>query len=406
MKNPHVSPAHRVDLINAFCDYSHIAVWQFDKNHDLTDRYPGTPASEDCQFLLPYMKRLAEQKHDGEFEIIGYENELYGYIAVDAGETPHYFVCGPALLSHCYSYMEMRALSFGNQLPAAQLKTVTERLPVVTRGEFLSAMRLLLLMLGKKAPAKDAGIAPADPAEDQTIRSGLLKELFENQEESKEHTPFFHEQALLECVRSGDVNRLEQLYRSLPKTKYGRMSAQPLKSFFYGSIANTTLITRYAIMGGLDEETAFSLSDLYVRKMEQCRSVRELDAINEKMGVDFTGRVAETQNKNKCYSQPVARCISYINHNTHRKIDLNTVAEALDITPKYLSYLFKKETGQLFQHYVMEQKVAEAKALLTFSRYSCSDISEYLGFCSQSHFISVFKKYTGTTPVAYKKKQS
>ena len=43
-------------------------------------------------------------------------------------------------------------------------------------------------------------------------------------------------------------------------------SNSKLKLLFYASIANTTLVTRYAIEGGLNEETAFSLSDVYIRK--------------------------------------------------------------------------------------------------------------------------------------------
>ena len=56
-----------------------------------------------------------------------------------------------------------------------------------------------------------------------------------------------------------------------------------MELLFYASIANTTLVTRYAIEGGLNEETAFSLSDVYIRKMEQCTDVDALMKLNEQM---------------------------------------------------------------------------------------------------------------------------
>lgn len=72
-----------------------------------------------------------------------------------------------------------------------------------------------------------------------------------------------------------------------------------IKITFYASIANTTLVTRYAIEGGLNEETAFSLSDVYIRKMEQCTDVDALMKLNEQMAIEFTLRVAEAKRRQK-----------------------------------------------------------------------------------------------------------
>ena len=51
--------------------------------------------------------------------------------------------------------------------------------------------------------------------------------------------------------------------------------------------------------------------------------------------------------------------------------------------------------------YAIRQKIEKAKHLLTENTMSISDISEYLGFISQSYFGSVFRKFTGTTPSKY-----
>mgnify|MGYP000579866241 CR=1 FL=1 len=105
----------------------------------------------------------------------------------------------------------------------------------------------------------------------------------------------------LECVSNGDIHALENTYYSLPTTVYGKMTSSnsKLKLLFYASIANTTLVTRYAIEGGLNEETAFSLSDVYIRKMEQCTDVDALMKLNEQMAIEFTLRVAEAKRRQK-----------------------------------------------------------------------------------------------------------
>ena len=114
------------------------------------------------------------------------------------------------------------------------------------------------------------------------INFSLTHEMLENAENERIHTSYAQEKAILECVSNGDIHALENTYYSLPTTVYGKMTSSnsKLKLLFYASIANTTLVTRYAIEGGLNEETAFSLSDVYIRKMEQCTDVDALMKLN------------------------------------------------------------------------------------------------------------------------------
>ena len=101
---------------------------------------------------------------------------------------------------------------------------------------------------------------------------------FASEEESIPYSEYREEAQILACVRAGDAARLENVYRALPQTKLGNMSTYPLKRAFYGGIVNTTLVTRAAIEGGLDEKAAFSLSDVYIRHMARFRWVRTSSA--------------------------------------------------------------------------------------------------------------------------------
>lgn len=240
---------------------------------------------------------------------------------------------------------------------------------------------------------------------DKSIDSSLHNELFRNEEEGHFHTSYAQEKIILECVKRGDLEGLERLYRSLPATVYGKMTSSnsELKLLFYACISNTTLVTRYAIEGGLDEETAFSLSDVYIRKMEMCETPDEITSLNEEMAADFTSRVAAVRSMGALrYSLPIAKAIEIIHKNHLRNVSLDSIAKEVGLTSNYFSSLFKKETGDNFSKYVTKVMVEEAKNLLTYSDYSYSTISEYLNFSSQSYFISVFKRYTGQTPKEYR----
>jgi len=238
------------------------------------------------------------------------------------------------------------------------------------------------------------------------ISASLANELLKNEEEGMFHTPYAQEKILLECVQRGDVEALEQTYRSMPEPVYGKMTSTGslLKLFFYIGISNTTLVTRYAIEGGLDEETAFSLSDVYIRLMELCTTVEELNDLNEQMAKDFTARVKKAKEKATSYSLAVSRTIEHIYHGRNKDMKLENLASMVNLTPKYLSALFKKETGENLINFVQRVRINESMNLLKYSDYSLSDISNYLKFSSQSYFTMVFKKYAGMTPKDYREK--
>ncbi len=73
-------------------------------------------------------------------------------------------------------------------------------------------------------------------------------------------------------------------------------------------------------------------------------------------------------------------------------------------TAKPQTVLFREDTGVTLYDYIMQEKLDLAKNLLTFTDYSYSDISSYLGFSSQSHLGKVFKNATGLTLMQYRNK--
>ena len=81
---------------------------------------------------------------------------------------------------------------------------------------------------------------------------------------------------------------------------------------------------------------------------------------------------------------------------------MEEVAEALGISPTYLSRLFKRETGQCLQDFINEERVKRAANLLRYSDMGLTEIAQYVNFPNQSYFGKIFKKYTNMTPRAYR----
>ena len=81
---------------------------------------------------------------------------------------------------------------------------------------------------------------------------------------------------------------------------------------------------------------------------------------------------------------------------------LDDLADEVGIAPGYLSRLFKKETGMSVSEYITVKKVETAANMLKYAEYTPSQIANILAFSSQSYFVSVFKRYMGSTPGKYK----
>ena len=127
----------------------------------------------------------------------------------------------------------------------------------------------------------------------------------------------------------------------------GILSKNPIQNMRYHFVITTAMTTRYCVYSGMEQEKAYSLSDFYIQKMDKLHTVAEIADLHDKRGLVFGIPISE---------------------------------------------------------YILNLKIEKAKNLLQYSDYSIVDISNYLAFSSQSHFIQVFQKKTGTTPHKYRTK--
>lgn len=179
------------------------------------------------------------------------------------------------------------------------------------------------------------------------------------------------------------------------------------KSSFIRSLKNhiitlITLVSRAAIEGGLHQDIAFSLNDSFIQHLEELNKVDEIRLFTRDVLFTFAEKVHEL--KTEKYSKTINLCKDYIITHIYDDISVVDIADAIGLSPKYLSLLFKKEVGITISDYIRDMRIEEAKKLLAYSSTPISEICALLNYTDQSYFTKVFKKQTGKTPKLYREK--
>lgn len=101
-------------------------------------------------------------------------------------------------------------------------------------------------------------------------------------------------------------------------------------------------------------------------------------------------------------NHPIQLAIEYIEDHYAEQITLETVASFVNLSPAYLSGLFKKEVGASFSDYLTICRMNTAKTLLRHSSLTVTEISERIGYNDSKYFSKVFNKAFGISPQKYR----
>lgn len=243
--------------------------------------------------------------------------------------------------------------------------------------------------------------------EDEEMLRGVEKELgqvyFRYQENEKVHNSYDHEVRELNSIREGDVEKLKQVMNEVVEGEYAVLSRDSLQAAKNLAIVVLAIVARSAIDGGMNAEDSFSLNDSYILKVDGAQSVGQIWALVRKAKIQYAEIVNERKQSLK-NNQLIEQAKRIIYKNMHSKIIISDIAKELNISQEYLSTLFKREEKITVNDYVMKVKIRLAENLLAYTNHSIKEVAYYFGFCSQSHFGLIFKKWSGMTPKHYRDK--
>lgn len=312
-------------------------------------------------------------------------------VEIKDGEIFKYHLLGPVFLDDIPLYKiekELQRLQITTVIKREMI-SIIQQLPIVPLLRmFEYGIMLHYCLTGARISNsdfmfQDFKLSPND-YEDDTIaeRSGT----------------FLLEQKLMQFVEEGNINYHKEKNKLMSNARIGKLAnADYIRLTKNAVIIYVALCTRAAIRGGMPVETAYLLSDRYIQNVEDCTTIAEINEINTKMYDDFVNRVHMIKS-NSGISPQIQECCDYISLHIQEKLNIHEMASRVGYTDYYLTKKFKQETGLSIREYAAQKKIERAKDLLKQHDLNIQDISDRLGFSSQSYFGDLFHKSTGMSP--------
>ena len=121
--------------------------------------------------------------------------------------------------------------------------------------------------------------------------------------------------------------------------------------------------------------------------------------------VSLLRQVNRPQNVDKKIgSQPMLDAIiTYMEQNLTNKLSLELLSEEFHVSPSYIKRLFSQYKQMGAMKFFTTMKIEQAKKLLREREKNVSQIAEDLGYDNIYYFCNQFKKFTGMSPMEYRK---
>ncbi len=382
-----------------------LPIWVFGQNNNIEYTNFVTSAILNLMEHMQIKTRKYVLAHSIEGYFLDDSNpyELYYVFSYAPGKHSYTVVVGP-VLTHRPSDRIWDKLSFSDNVFSEQKKVLIHTLSVLCKEDFLVEVTNILNEIFEM-PAPDFSdelkSLPGDChfTEDCSFDDTNILEItdFKKNIKLKELYRFY--------IQSGNTYQLYAMLSNEENLDVLFPKKASLQDCLFRVVELLTIGAGASVENGHDKKACYILYHNTTEKLKSTKCYDKLLRILRETSMSMARSTREVNlYTSKDYSPTTNKCIQLIIAKMPEKISLDSLAEELHISAKYLSVLFNKETGSSIPDFIQDIRISEAKLLLLSSDFTYLEISNMLNFNSQSYFNQIFKKKTGLTPKEFKTK--
>lgn len=149
------------------------------------------------------------------------------------------------------------------------------------------------------------------------IQRVLIQERLRNANLDYQHPSYVLEQQLTDAIQNGDEDRALDTLEQINNLERAELSTDPIRSLKNSLIGSCTIFARAAINGGVDAESSFMLSDLFIRQIERVNSRLHAESLEYDMLLAFVASVNDSRKAAEAsqFSPVIVRARDYIRQN-------------------------------------------------------------------------------------------
>lgn len=211
---------------------------------------------------------------------------------------------------------------------------------------------------------------------------------------------YANERQLMDAVSRGKYHKVNVIASAVYNNGTEQRLSDSLRNRKNYLIILNTLLRKAAEQGGVHPLHIDRMSSAFARKIEEVYSIDYSLHLQNDMIREYCFLVKQYSISK--YSYLVGQTQTLIAYDLTADLSLKSIAAQLNVSPTYLSALFRKECNITLTDYVNSKRMEHAIHLLNTTDKFVNVISYECGIQDTNYFIKLFKKYTGLTPTKYR----
>ncbi len=211
---------------------------------------------------------------------------------------------------------------------------------------------------------------------------------------------YAYENEIMLAVSNGSDHKVANIMSVISTFNFDKRVSDSVKNLKYYCVVMNTLLRKAAEQGGVHPLYIDDLSSKFALRIEQLNTVDSIQEFMTEMLKSYCRLVRKHSTKK--YSSLVQKTIALIDYDISSNLTLSSLASIQNISPGYLSTIFKKETGKTVTEYIIDKRISNAMRLLSTTKLQVQTVALHCGVMDVQYFSKVFKKKTGKTPKEFR----
>lgn len=328
--------------------------------------------------------------------------ELAAPIIIE-GEHLGTIICGQVLMwePEEFFWIELREMNKDLTVDFQELFRAVEQLPIVSGHQVYAAANLLYVVANYIA---QAGWKSHEDAKKINVQQSMLFKKICDQKKSKKDFTWVNDgleidESKIILIYRSDYDEAKEAFQSIIMDEMIRSTAD--SAMFKNALTELVLkVSRIVMRTVTDKHTILSVNEACLKKLYSSESFDEMNLIVLETLLEYHNIIK--QNSDDSVNNKIKAIIEYMENNYQKSLNVTDIAEAVLMSPSYVSRLFKKDTGITVMNFLAKTRLEKAKKFLRNPHYQIEEIAKNVGFYDASYFTKVFKKHEGMTPTQYR----